>query len=102
MSDQPVFIDGPLKGRADLPIDGRTRAEGLPWIDAGEIAVMIRPDGMPVSEPIRAQAVLYKFFDVAMFTHMVLVGSVAVPPGSEALFEALASDQAKASARPRP
>jgi hypothetical protein len=87
MSDQPVFVDGPLKGRK-LHIDGRTRASGL--------AVPVQAE--PASGPAW-QKVIYRFTDVAMFGHTVLVGSVAFPPSSEDCFEALVSDEAKESAR---
>lgn len=95
MSDLPVFIDGPLKGRADIPIDAHARKWGLMW------------QPLPVSEPVVAtdligglpEPVCYRFSDVPFFGRTVIIGSVAQPPDCEALFEALASDQAKASAR---
>ncbi len=80
MSDLPVFIDGPLKGRADVPVDAFTRGNGMRYGPS--------PDDM----------VRYLFSDVAMFHHTVLIGSVAQPPSSEAMFEVLCSDAAKASA----
>lgn len=95
MSDLPVFIDGPLKGRADMPIDPFIRTHGLKWQSGPEWAGKAG-DGWLSTQP---EPVHYQFRDVPMFGHTVLIGSVAQPPSSEACFEALVSDQAKHSAR---
>lgn len=96
MSNLPVFIDGPLKGRADIPVDAFTCSNGMWWQSAPEPEPVdaLTITGWKYPEPVR-----YRFRHVAMFSHTVLVGSVADPPSAEAMLEALCSDQAKASAR---
>jgi hypothetical protein len=88
VSALPVFIDGPLKGRTDLPVPASTRMNGMMCQPAPEDVMA------PWPEPV-----LYRFSDVAMFGRTVLIGSVKRQPSGEDVFEALASDQAKASAR---
>lgn len=99
-SYRPVFIDGPWKGRTDVPIDHGQRAHGLYVMDPVALRLIDYSEGIPVTS-MGPPPLLYRFSEVAMFGRVVVVGSVAMPPKPDDLFAALASERAKAVSRPR-
>lgn len=91
----PVFIDGPLKGRADIQISDSQRGSG--YVHLERLGWQFGDFGSA-----RFRQVAYRFTPVEMFDRTFLVGHLTWPPASEAAFDLLCSDLAKTVARPVP
>jgi hypothetical protein len=91
---RPVFIDGPLKGRNDIPLPAGTLSAGFVY-QPTPVFGSAPPSGPAFPDPV---PVLYRFHEVRLFGRTLLAGS-AGPPDDDDAFEVLCSDLAKEVAR---
>lgn len=91
--DTPVFIDGPLRGRADMCIPDHVRHFGY-WHQPP----IERVPGVGPLSYRQPDVVIYHFTLMPVLGRIVLIGSVKQPPDEDDLFAALISPVAKAVA----